>query len=323
MGTGTWLISSGILARVVGVTATSGWIMTSVVAAASVGVLSLPGSLAVLRDRARDALDLGIVLGLAAAVWWPVGVAALRVTWAPLGSTPWYYLEPADQVAENHFVPATSTEWGVTVPFLGDYHLFTTATAMLLQQGGAGVGALHAVMVVAVALVACGAWALASALGAGRRRLRRGPGRGRHGGRRIQAGVVPSGGVRPGSVAHRDGVLRLVAATVGSRGAGVHVCGGGRGLRRARHRCADRPDLLRCCRARLRAVAFRASGVRHARRACCGPGRRRILAVRFALGMKLSAVNAAALVDRGGTDDPTWQFSQAIKARPFTSSGHR
>jgi hypothetical protein len=320
MGTGTWLISSGVLARVVGVTATSGWIMTSVVAAASVGVLSLPGSLAVLRTRARDALDLGIVLGLAAAVWWPVGVAALRIKWAPLGSTPWYYWNLADQVAEHHFVPATSTEWGVTVPFLGDYHLFTTATAMLLEQGGAGVGALHAVMLVAVVLVACGAWALASALGAGRE----------------AAYVAVPVAVGTGVAAFKLGAYRPEAFGLGlllivtacfvwwlrrsDRAALVCTCVSAVAIFGV-HGIAALTALIFCAAA---AVAFapwrsglRGYAVRIGLAAVLVTGV--ILAVRFALGMKLSAVNAAALVDRGGTDDPTWQFSQAIKARPLTS----
>ncbi|HET7195243.1 MAG TPA: DUF6541 family protein [Nocardioides sp.] len=320
MGTGVWLISSGFLARFVGLTATSGWIMTSLLAAASVAFLLLPRSRALLRGRGRDALDLAIVILLAAAVWWPVGVAAFRITWGSTGGTPWYYWNLADQVAEHHHVPLTSTEWGMTVPFLGDYHLFTTATAMLLQQGGSGVSALHAVMAVAVVLVACGAFALAAALGAPR-----------------PAAFLAV----PVAVGTGVAALKLTAYRPEAFGLGLLLIVAACFVWWLRS--ADRTALVCTCVAGLAVygvhgvAAVTAVVLFGAATVAFAPGRpgiRRyamqaglaavlvgavILVVGLALGMKMSAVSAGGLVDRGGTEDPTWQFLRAIGGRPFTS----
>jgi hypothetical protein len=169
-GLATWLIGSGLLARTVGLTATSAWLWDAVVAAVSVTVLLLPRQRARLAVMLRPALGrFGVCAGLSAAVFLPVAFVVLRTSWSPLGSTPWYYYGLARQVADTGSIPATSIEFATSTPFLNDYHLFTTGTAMLLvQQPGDPITVITIVAMVAVLVLGLGVVALSSALGADR-----------------------------------------------------------------------------------------------------------------------------------------------------------
>ena len=170
-GIATWLIGSGILTRTVGLTSTSAWAWDGVVAGASVVVLLVPRQRtrlrAVLRPLGRRFAATG---ALTALVFAPLGYAIVHTSWSPLGSTPWYYYGLARQVADVGSIPATSVEFATTTPFLNDYHLFTTGTAMLLvQDPRAPITVVTIVTLISVLLVSLGAVAVASALGAGRR----------------------------------------------------------------------------------------------------------------------------------------------------------
>jgi hypothetical protein len=169
-GAATWLIGSGLLTRTVGLTATTAWVWDAVVAAASLTVLLLPRQRARLGVMLRPALGrLSACVGLSALVFLPLAVVILRTSWSPLGSTPWYYYGLARQVADTGSIPATSVEFATSTPFLNDYHLFTTGTAMLLvQQPGDPITVITLVTMVAVLLLGLGVVALATALGADR-----------------------------------------------------------------------------------------------------------------------------------------------------------
>src|SRR5690242_13559987 len=168
-GVTTWLLVSGLLARTVGITSTSAWVTEIALAAASIVAMLLPRSRHVLRNAGAE---FGYAVGLAAVAfvaWLPVGQLVIRTTWGPTGSTPWYYWSLAQRVADTGHLPATTVEWGSTLPFLADYRLMSTGTALLLAQGGDfDVRAVQAVIVVSVLLVGCGAALLANALGSGR-----------------------------------------------------------------------------------------------------------------------------------------------------------
>ncbi|MEO6470878.1 MAG: hypothetical protein ABIR57_03440, partial [Aeromicrobium sp.] len=168
-GVAIWLISSGLLERTVGVTSTSSWVTAGFLALVSLSVLSLPRSRVVLRQALPEVGYLSAMLGVAVVSWLPIGALVVRTQWSPLGSTPWYYWGLADQIARAGEIPAKTTEWGTKVAFLDDYHLFSTATAMLFTQGGPeAIRALQAVTILAVVLLACGAALLANVFGAGR-----------------------------------------------------------------------------------------------------------------------------------------------------------
>ncbi len=167
-GVAVWLVSSGVLVRTVGLTATSSWIADGLLALGSAALLSAPRSRTILRLALPEAQYLAALLAVAAVVWFPVGFLVLRTTWGPIGSTPWYYWSLAAKIARAGDVPSHSTEWGTKVPFLDDYHLFSTGTAYLLTQDSAAVHVLQAVTVVSAILLACGAALLANAFGVGR-----------------------------------------------------------------------------------------------------------------------------------------------------------
>jgi hypothetical protein len=169
-GVATWLIGSGLLARTVGLTVTTAWLWDGLAATASVTVLLMPRQRARLRSMWRPALGrCGAGAGLSALVFLPVAFVILRTAWSPFGSTPWYYYGLARQVAEAGRIPATSVEFATTTPFLNDYHLFTTGTAMLLlQQPGDPIAVITIVTLVGVLLLGYGVVALGSALGADR-----------------------------------------------------------------------------------------------------------------------------------------------------------
>lgn len=163
-----WLVSSGVLVRTVGLTATSSWVTDGLLALGSGALLSAPRSRTVLRLALPEAQYLGALLAVTAVVWFPIGFLVLRTSWGPIGSTPWYYWSLAAKIARAGHVPSHSTEWGTKVPFLDDYHLFSTGTAFLLTQDSAAVHVLQAVTVLSAILLACGAALLANAFGVGR-----------------------------------------------------------------------------------------------------------------------------------------------------------
>lgn len=166
-GLALWLTTMELLARTVGLSPAACWSATGGLAATGIGVLLLPGSGRVLALAWRDVLfGCGIAV-VAYLIWLPVGLANARVSWSPLGSTPWYYWGLARQIAAAGHVPTWSVEWGINVPFLRDYQAFSIGTAALIDQTPAGtLLALHAVVVVALITAACGAALLAMALGA-------------------------------------------------------------------------------------------------------------------------------------------------------------
>jgi hypothetical protein len=169
-GLGAWLIGSGLITATVGVSATSAWIWDAIVATGSVAALLLPQG----RSRLRTVLGpaarrLGVATGLTALVYAPLGYAVVRTSWSPLGSTPWYYYGLAQQVADAGSIPATSIEFATATPFLNDYHLFTTGTALfLVQDADNSITVITIVTLLGVVLLGVGAVVLASLLGAGR-----------------------------------------------------------------------------------------------------------------------------------------------------------
>jgi hypothetical protein len=167
-GVVVWLVSSGVLVRTVGLTATSAWITDGLLAVGSGALLSAPRSRNVLRLALPELQYLAALLVVTAVAWFPVGFLVLRTTWGPIGSTPWYYWSLAAKIARAGHVPSHSTEWGTKVPFLDDYHLFSTGTAYLLTQDSASVRVLQTVTVVSAVLLACGAALVANSFGVGR-----------------------------------------------------------------------------------------------------------------------------------------------------------
>ncbi|MBO0844210.1 MAG: hypothetical protein J2P22_02185 [Nocardioides sp.] len=317
-GLATWMVGSGLLARTVGLTPTSAWVWTALVAAASLVVLLLP------RHRARLRAVLGalgrrlaVVVGLAALVYVPLGVAVLRTTWSPLGSTPWYYYGLARQVADLGSVPATSMEFGTTAPFLNDYHLFTTGTAMLLvQDPGHAMAVITMVTLVGVALLGLGAAALTSALGAGRTTaLLAVP-------VAIASGLGPIrlAGYRPEGFAL--GLTLLLVAL------GVDW------LRSGDRRSLVAGALLAATLSQVHGIAAVTAGVLLAAAALVfvvrGPRRAQLQRVGLGLVALVAAVviagllfrgasgtaTAGGIVDRGGLADPTWEFYQAARDQP-------
>jgi hypothetical protein len=167
-GVVAWLVISGLCARLDAVTTTVSWSVDAIVGAVSLGVLALPRCRRVLPAAWRDYLFGAGLAVLSLVVWLPIGLLNLRTSWAVLGSTPWYYWDLARQVAQAGHVPARSVEWGTSVPFLDDYHLFTTATASLLTQShGTGITAVRAIIVISVIITGCGAALVAASFGAG------------------------------------------------------------------------------------------------------------------------------------------------------------
>jgi hypothetical protein len=168
-----WTLVAGILGRTVGLTAASTWTATGVVGAVSLVLLALPSSRRVLGARPFPRREVAwgwSVLGLGALAWLPMGLLVWQTTWGPLGGTSWYYSALAQQTAAAGHLPATSVEFGTTVPFLSDYPLFTLGTAFLNVQVPAD--QVHVVRqlltTVPVLYLAVGTAALARALGASR-----------------------------------------------------------------------------------------------------------------------------------------------------------
>lgn len=164
-----WLVASGSLERICGISPASSYAAAAVVAVLSLFSLSLPRSRAVLRESAAEAGYFALVLLVLLTSWFPILRLVVQTSWGPLGSTPWYYWVLAQRVAEQGHVPDHVVEWGTSLSSLDDYHLFTTGTAVFLAPGrGFDVRAIQGVTLLSAALLAIGAVALARSLGATR-----------------------------------------------------------------------------------------------------------------------------------------------------------
>lgn len=168
IGVASWSISSGLVERTVGVTPGWSWVASVMLGLVGAGLCVLP--------RARRSLSLagpalgygGLILLTTAIAWFPAARLVFGTSWGPYSSTPWYYWNLASDVTVNGHTPQTVTEWGLQIPFLDDYHLFTTTTAMLLTQSpGSGWGAIQLLTLLSVVLMAFGSALLARTFGAG------------------------------------------------------------------------------------------------------------------------------------------------------------
>jgi Family of unknown function (DUF6541) len=317
-GFAAWLIGSGVIAATVDLTVASTWAWDAAVAATSIVVLALP------RSRARLRAVLGPVgrrfaesAGLAALVYVPLGSAVVATSWSPLGSTPWYYYGLAQQVADAGSVPATSIEFATTVPFLNDYHLFTTGTALLLVQDAAHpITVITIVTLLGVLLLGVGAAALTAALGAGRLTAL------------LAVPIAVSTGIGPARLAayRPEGFslglsLLLVALAIDW-------------LRRRDWRSLVAAALIAATLSQVHGIAALAAAVLIAAAAIVSAIQeplveqlRRTAAVGVALVGAVAVtglvfreasgtVHAGGLVDTGGIADPTWEFFMAARDDP-------
>jgi hypothetical protein len=314
-GLATWLLGSGLLVRTVGLSTTSVWVWDAVVGAASLAVLLLPHHRtrlrAVLAAGGRRLVEVGGLTGL---VFLPLGAAILRTTWSPLGSTPWYYYGLARQVAELGHLPATSSEFGTTTPFLNDYHLFTTGTAMLLVQDAA-----HPMMTVitvtltSILLMGVGAVAVSSSLGVGR------------GAALLAVPLVVALGIAPiRAAAYRPETFGLALGL-------LMVALALDWLRHREWRSLAGAAMLAGALSQVHGIAALSTGVMVAAAALVAlverPRGPQLQRVAIALGTLFAAVvvaglvfheasgtvHAGGLVDRGGLGDPTWEFFRAAR----------
>jgi hypothetical protein len=316
-GVATWLLGSGLLTRTVGLSATSAWVYDAVVAAVSLVVLLLPRHRkrlrAVLVPAGRRLVEVG---ALTALVFLPLGYAIVLTSWSPLGSTPWYYYGLARQVADAGSIPSTSIEFGTTTPFLNDYHLFTTGTAMLLvQHPGGPITVINLVTLIGLLLLGLGAVALTSALGAGRVTAL------------LAVPFVVAAGIAP---------LRLAAYRPEGFAIGLTlllVALGIDWLHGRDWRSLVPAALLAATLSQVHGIAAITAGVMVASAALVsvvrGPRREQLRRTGIALAALLGAVvvaglvfreasgtvHAGGLVDRGGLADPTWEFYRAARGR--------
>jgi hypothetical protein len=317
-GLATWLLGSGIVTATVGVTTAWAWTWDALVAALSIGVLLLPRS----RSRLRSVLGpaarrLVESAGLAALVYVPLGYAVVRTSWSPLGSTPWYYYGLAQQVADAGSIPATSIEFATTTPFLNDYHLFTTGTALLLvQHAGGPITVITIVTLVGVLLLGVGAAALTTALGASRLASL------------IAVPIAIATGIGPARLAaYRPegfalGLTLLVAALAIDW------------LRRRDWRSLLTAALLAAALSQVHGIAATAAAVLIAAAALVSVIRERAVEQLKRTGILLltmlgavvvtglafreasGTVHAGGLIDTGGLADPTWEFFSAARDEP-------
>lgn len=314
-GLATWLLGSGLLARTVGLSAGAAWVWDSVVAAASIVVLLLPRHRSRLASLLRSmGLRFLAVGGLAALVFAPLGYSIVHTSWSPFGSTPWYYFGLARQVADVGSIPATSLEFGTTTPFLNDYHLFTTGTAMLLvQDPGSPMAVITIVTLLGVLLLALGTVAVTTALGGGRMAAL------------FAVPVAVAAGIAP---------LRLAAYRPEGLGIGltmlvVALCIAW--LRNRDHRSLVAAVLLAATLSQVHGIAALTAGVMVTAAALVslvrGPRAEQLRRIGIALVVLLAGVvvaglvfheasgtvHAGGLVDRGGLADPTWEFFRAAR----------
>jgi hypothetical protein len=314
-GLATWLIGSGILTRTVGLTSSSAWLWDGLVAVASLVVLLLPRQRRQLRSVVRPVGGrLAAAGALTTLVFAPLGYAIVHTSWSPLGSTPWYYYGLARQVAEVGSIPSTSIEFATTTPFLNDYHLFTTGTAMLLVQDPRGpITVVTIVVLVSVLIVGFGAVAVASALGAGR-----------------GAALLAI----PPALASGIAAIRLAAYRPEGLGLGLALLILALSLdwfRRGDRRSLAAGAVLVASLSQVHGIAAVTTGVMVTAVALAslarGPRREMLRRAGIALASYAVAVvvtglafreasgttTAGGLVDRGGLADPTWEFYRAAR----------
>ncbi|HET6560436.1 MAG TPA: DUF6541 family protein [Marmoricola sp.] len=309
-----WLLAAGVLARTVGLDATSVWCAAGLLLVASSVLLAQSRTRAVLSHALPELGYLAALVALSFVVWLPVGLVVLETSWAPVGPTSWYYWGLAEQIADAGHVPATSLEWGTTVSFLDDYKLFSAGTAALLVVGG-GFSAVQLVTVLAVPLVGGGTALLVRALG---------------------VGPVASLAAVPFAVGTGIGVRRLTAYRPESLGIGitlllVAVC-----LNWLRHGHRGSLGLAVClaaCLAQVHGIALLVGGALLVAATLVlvvegVPGvlkRAAIAAAALATGTLVlgvvfggasGAVHAGGLADVAGPADPTWEFIRATRGDP-------
>ena len=314
-GVAAWLLGSGLLTRPVGLTTTSSWVWDAAVAALSLVVLLLPRH----RARVRAGLApvgrrLAEVAGISALVYLPLAYVVVHTTWSPIGSTPWYYYGLARQVADVGSIPATSVEFATSTPFLNDYHLFTTGTAMLLLQHDQGpIAVLTTVTLLSALLLGIGAAALTSALGAGR---------------------VTSLLAVPVAMATGLGPIRLSAYRPEGFGLGLALIVAALALdwlNRRDRRSLAAAALLVAVLSQVHGIAALTAGVLVVAAASVlvvqGARREQLVRTGVALAVFAAAVlvtglvfreasgtvHAGGLVDQGGPADPTWEFYEAAR----------
>jgi hypothetical protein len=316
-GLSTWLLGSGLLARTVGLTDVSTWAFDAAAAAVAAVVLALPRQRRRLRLMVRPlGRRMAEVAGLTALVFAPLGYVIVRTSWSPLGSTPWYYYGLARQVAEVGSIPATSVEFATGTPFLNDYHLFTTGTAMLLlQHPHDPITVLTIINLLSVLALGFGTAAVATALGAARASA-------------LLAvpfaiatgiGAIRSAGYRPEGFA-LGLVLVIVALGIdwfrnrdrrSLAAAGALVAS----LSQVHGIAAVTAGVL----VTAAAVAFLAVGPRaeSVRRAAIALTVFLAIVILTALVFREASgtVHAGGLVDQGGLADPTWEFYAAARGQ--------
>jgi hypothetical protein len=314
-GLAAWLFASGLLAATVEITETSAWICAAAIAAASAVVLALPRNRALVRAWIRSAgRRFAESAGLSALVYAPLSYAIVHTSWSPLGSTPWYYYGLARQVADAGSVPTTSVEFATSTPFLNDYHLFTTGTAMLLSQGAdEPMTALTAITLLGVLLIGVGAAAITTALGAGRRAAL------------IAVPLAVATGIAP---------IRLAAYRPEGFALGMTLLVAALSidwLRRRDWRSLVSAAVLAAALSQVHGIAAVTAGAMAVAAAIVSLSRgRRVEQLRRA-GIALAAIagiavvaglafreasgtaHAGGLIDRGGLADPTWEFYRAAR----------
>jgi hypothetical protein len=314
-GLAAWLLGSGLLTRTVGLTATSAWVWDAAVAAVSLVVLLLPRQRARFGGVLRPALGrLAGSAGLTVLVFLPLVLVILRTSWSPFGSTPWYYYGLARQVAEAGSIPPMSVEFTASTPFLNDYHLFTTGTAMLLvQHPGGPITVITIVTLLGALLLGVGMVALATALGADR-----------------FAALLAV----PVALATGIGMMRLSAYRPEGFALGLVVLVAALSLdwfHRGDRRSLLAGGLLVATLSQVHGIAAVTAGVMVVAAALAhlvrGPRGELLRRAGIALGCYAVAVviiglafheasgtaHAGGLVDQGGLDDPTWEFYRAAR----------
>lgn len=317
-GLATWLLGSGLLTRTVGLTTGPVWVWDVVVAVASSVVLLLPRH----RPRVRALLApavrrLGEVAGLTALVFAPLGYTILSRWWSPLGSTPWYYYGLARQVADAGAIPKASLEFGMQMPFLNDYHLFTTGTAMLLVNDAAHpMATVLTVTLLSMLLVGVGMVALASSFGVGRlASLLAVP-------LVVATGIAPlrSSGYRPETFGIGLGLLMvtLVVDWMRHRERGSLV--GAALLAALLSQVHGIAALTSGTMALAAILVLLARGPRGQQLRNAGVALATLVVAVAVVGVTFheasGTVHAGGLIDRGGLDDPTWEFFQAARNDP-------
>jgi hypothetical protein len=317
----SWLVTSGVLARTVGLSFTSCVVAGVVLTLVSVGVLALPGSRRTLLRHSGDRWEhawAGGALALGLVTWLPVGILSWQTSWTPLGGTSWYYWGLAQQAAVAGHLPATSVEFGTTVPFLGDYPLFTLGAAALLVQVPDDQATLVRQLVTAIPVLyaAFGFALLVRVLGAGRV---------------VALAAVPLG-IGTGLAADKLTAYRPEGFAIGCLLMAVALVAGGL-RRRDVHLLAPGVGLVAVLSqvhgiALVTAFVLLASfslalwlGDRTPATAAVvawtgGAASAAVLLLAAVMGTLSGATHRGGISDVAGASDPTWEFVRAARGRP-------